>query len=175
MAADTFQPDDNVHTASNQQKLDDLWWRLASTTAGGTTILERQIPVRGADGKPTAENTTLEAEVAWLRQNFASLRSAINALPDTVAAAVLNKQVPWSGYDGTVPATGRTTTNLATTLSWLDTNFARISDLIRAVKGDDPSAIAKAIVALLPPQGTVDAKAVALELGKAITAGASTP
>ena len=95
------------------------------------------------------------------------------AVLDAIASAVLNKEIPWHGFDGNVPTTGRTTTNLGTTISYSDANFVGLQNLVKAIQGTDPQVIAKAIVSLLPSPSSVDGKAVALELIKILNAGSS--
>ena len=79
---------------------------------------------------------------------------------------LVNHPFPWHGFDGNVPTDGRTVTNIATSLGYSDTWGTALANLIRAIQVSDPQAIAKAVVALLPAQGSVDAHAIAAEFGK---------
>jgi hypothetical protein len=89
MSEDTRLPDDSVHTATNQQKLDDIWWEARSTTGAGEALLNQGIPKLGPDWKPVpGVHTTPATELGALPQNFANLRASVDALKASIPVAV---------------------------------------------------------------------------------------
>lgn len=52
---------------------------------------------------------------------------------EQLASAVIGKEVPWYGFEGSQPQSGRTTTSLGLQLGWLDSNFAGTQRMIREV------------------------------------------
>jgi hypothetical protein len=50
-----------------------------------------------------------------------------------IAQALMYKDVPWYGFNGTRPSEGRTSTTLAIQLGWLDTAFAGTQRLVSEV------------------------------------------
>lgn len=47
-----------------------------------------------------------------------------------VADTILNRGIPWYGYNGQVPTSGRQSTSLGLTIGWIDTLFARVPDSV---------------------------------------------
>ena len=89
MADDTRLPDDSVHTASNQQKLDDIWWEARSSSGAGKALLNQGIPKLGPDWQPIpGVHTTPQQELSALPQNFANLKAQLDALKASIPVAV---------------------------------------------------------------------------------------
>jgi hypothetical protein len=76
MAANTNLPAGNLKTSTNQQKLDDLWWRVAT---GEGKALDRYDQY----GKPNGK-TSVEVEAQWAAANFARLSGQIAGLLEAV-------------------------------------------------------------------------------------------
>lgn len=53
---------------------------------------------------------------------------------EQLASAVMGKEIPWYGFDGKIPASGRTTTNLGLQLGWLDAQQSLILNTVGTVK-----------------------------------------
>lgn len=79
-------PDDNVHSSTNQDKLNDLWWGIRSQSGAGKAILEQGIPLLGPAWEPLpGRHTTAQTELGALPQNFAVLKGAIAGLAEQVS------------------------------------------------------------------------------------------
>lgn len=53
---------------------------------------------------------------------------------EQLATAVMNKEVPWFGFDGKVPTQGRNTTTLRLQLGWLDAQSASLNRSVDEIK-----------------------------------------
>ncbi|MGM7776146.1 hypothetical protein ACSVHC_09025 [Arthrobacter sp. KNU-44] len=80
-----FLPDTDIDIPNNQKKLNDIWWRIASVTGAGKTILRSWIPRLGPDWKPLpGQHTTPETELGALPQNFAVVLGAVAGLSEQI-------------------------------------------------------------------------------------------
>jgi hypothetical protein len=69
-------PAGNLKSSSNQQKLDDLWWRECTTEG-------KKIPVYDQYGKVVGE-TSRDNEASWNRTNFARLSGQVSGVLEAV-------------------------------------------------------------------------------------------
>jgi hypothetical protein len=69
-------PAGNLKSSTNQQKLDDIWWRECTTEG-------KKIPVYDQYGKVVGD-TSRDNEASWNRTNFARLSGQIAGLLEAV-------------------------------------------------------------------------------------------
>lgn len=84
----------------------------------------------------TGQSTDI-TPIDWF--DMASLDDLANVLKrsdvlDAIAYAVLQKEVPWYGYDGVRPATGRTTTNLQIQVGYFDSGTSTVASKADAAR-----------------------------------------
>lgn len=86
-------------------------------------ILNYNIPREGrGDG-----TLNLRAFLAWSDANF-------HGVTENTVSGVLNAEVPWYGFNGSVPAEGRTTTSVALSTGWNDALFSAVNRELATVK-----------------------------------------
>lgn len=120
---------------------------MVSTQSTDVTPLEEDVPLTQADadlvvntllnraldrqGGPSGQ-VNLAAFLQWSDSNFQAIQDLIKGVPE----AVVSHDFPWYGFDGNLPAAGRTTTNIKTDLGWADARATGIfNTTLAAVKG----------------------------------------